>query len=52
MVIDAPKKLARAVGVEAVELSWILEDNKPMRAVLDSLGCREYKRYRIYGKTL
>ena len=52
MVIDAPKKLARAVGVQAVELSWILEDNKPMRAVLDSLGCREYKRYRIYGKTL
>jgi hypothetical protein len=52
MVIDAPKKLARAVGVEAVELSWVLEDNKPMRAVLDSLGCREYKRYRIYGKTL
>lgn len=52
MVIDAPKKLARAVGVQAVELSWILEDNKPMRGVLDSLGCREYKRYRIYGKTL
>lgn len=52
MVIDAPKKLARAVGVEAVELSWVLEDNKPMRAVLDSLGCRQYKRYRIYGKTL
>lgn len=52
MVIDAPKKLARAVGVQAVELSWILEENKPMRAVLDSLGCREYKRYRIYGKTL
>lgn len=52
MVIDAPKKLARALGVQAVELSWILEDNKPMRAVLDSLGCREYKRYRIYGKTL
>ncbi len=52
MVIDAPKKLARAVGVQAVELSWILEDNKPMRAILDSLGCRQYKRYRIYGKTL
>jgi hypothetical protein len=52
MVIDAPKKLARAVGVQAVELSWILEDNKPMRTILESLGCRQYKRYRIYGKTL
>ena len=52
IVIDAPRELGRAMGVEAVELSWILEDNKPMRAILASLGCREYKRYRIYGKTL
>lgn len=52
MVIDAPRKLGRAMGVEAVELSWILEDNKPMRAILDSLGCRQYKRYRIYEKML
>ena len=52
MVIDAPRKLGQAMGVEAVELSWILEDNKPMRAILDGLGCRQYKRYRIYGKTL
>lgn len=51
-VIDAPRKLARSLGVEAVELSWILEDNKAMRAILKGLGCREYKRYRIYGKTL
>ena len=35
-----------------LELSWILEDNKAMRGILDYLGCREYKRYRIYGKTL
>lgn len=52
MVIDAPRELGRAMGVKAAELSWILEDNKPMRAILDSLGCREYKRYRIYEKTL
>ena len=52
MVIDAPRELGRSLGVQAVELSWILEDNKPMRAILAGLGCREYKRYRIYGKTL
>lgn len=52
MVIDAPRKLGQAMGVEAVELSWILEDNKPMRAILDGLGCRQYKRYRIYEKIL
>ncbi len=52
MVIDAPRKLGQAMGVEAVELSWILEDNKPMRAILDGLGCRQYKRYRIFEKIL
>ncbi|PTQ83451.1 hypothetical protein C8R21_101145 [Nitrosospira multiformis] len=52
MVIDAPRELGRAMGVKAMELSWILEDNKPMRAILDSLGCREYKRYRVYQKML
>ena len=52
MVIDAPRQIALSRGVQAVELSWILEDNKAMRGILDYLGCREYKRYRIYGKTL
>jgi hypothetical protein len=52
MVIDAPRELGRTMGVKAAELSWVLEDNKPMRAILNSLGCREYKRYRIYEKPL
>ncbi|MDQ3187058.1 MAG: N-acetyltransferase [Pseudomonadota bacterium] len=52
MVIDAPRQLALSRGVRAVELSWILEDNKAMRGILDSIGSRQYKRYRIYGKTL
>ena len=52
MVIDALGKVGRDWGIRAVELSWILEDNKPMRRMLDSIGCKEYKRYRIYGKTL
>lgn len=52
MVIDAPRQLGLSRGVRAVELSWILEDNKAMRGILDSIGSRQYKRYRIYGKTL
>ncbi len=52
MVIDTPRQIALSRGVRAVELSWILEDNTAMRGILDYLGCREYKRYRIYGKTL
>jgi hypothetical protein len=52
MVIDALGKVGRDWGIQAVELSWILEDNKAMRRMLDSIGCKEYKRYRIYGKML
>ncbi len=52
MLIDAPRHFAVSLGIREAELSWILEDNKPIRAMLDSLGSKEYKRYRIYGKTL
>lgn len=51
-VIDALWQLGRSRGVEGIELSWILEDNRAMRRILDGIGCRQYKRYRIYGKTL
>jgi GNAT superfamily N-acetyltransferase len=39
-------------GVKHVELSWILEDNWGMRAILDGIGAKVYKRYRIFGKAL
>jgi len=52
MLIDAPRHFAVSLGIREAELSWIIEDNKPIRAMLDSLGSKEYKRYRIYGKTL
>ena len=52
MVIDAPRQAGLARGYEAAEMSWILEDNKSMRGILDHLGSKEYKRYRIFGKNL
>jgi len=52
LVIDALREVGRARGIQAVELSWILEDNKSMRRMLEGVGCHEYKRYRIYGKRL
>ncbi len=52
LVIDAPRDAGMAQGFKEVELSWILEDNKSMRAILDNIGCQQYKRYRIFGKTL
>jgi len=51
-VIEAPKKIGLAHGIHEVELSWILEDNLPMRGILNNIGSKAYKRYRIYGKTL
>ncbi|MCX7184218.1 MAG: N-acetyltransferase [Nitrosospira sp.] len=52
MVIDEPRQSALSAGIKEVEMSWILEDNKAMRSILDLIGSRQYKRYRIYGKTL
>jgi hypothetical protein len=39
-------------GIKKLELSWILEDNKGMRNILESIGGRVYKTYRIYDKEL
>jgi hypothetical protein len=52
MIIDRLREGARARGVEKVELSWILEDNLPMRRVIESLGAVPYKTYRYYQKTI
>ncbi len=39
-------------GITGVELSWILEDNQGMRSILERIGSRLYKTYRIYRKRL
>jgi hypothetical protein len=40
------------LGYRRLELSWILENNRPMRSILERLGAKAYKTYRIYGKAL
>lgn len=39
-------------GIEEVEMSWILEDNKAMIRIIEAVGGRAYKRYRIYEKEM
>lgn len=39
-------------GCTEGELSWILEDNLPMRHMIEIFGAHAYKTYRIYGKEL
>jgi len=52
MLIDAVRAPAAKRGIREVEMSWILEDNMGMRNIIESIGGKVYKRYRIYGKEL
>jgi len=38
--------------VKQVEMSWILENNRPMRHMIEELGGVAYKTYRVYEKSL
>jgi GNAT superfamily N-acetyltransferase len=41
------------LGMGRGEMSWILEDNQPMRRILERvLGAVHYRTYRIYGRKL
>ena len=52
LVVRAVKEALWRRGILEVEMSWILEDNKGMRHILEVFGSDLYKRYRIYGKHL
>ena len=52
LLIDAMRREALKAGMERVEMSWILEDNKPMRAIIEAVGSDRYKTYRIYEKRI
>ena len=52
MVIQGVQAPGLKRGIKKVELSWILEDNKGMRDIIESIGGTAYKTYRIYSKDL
>ncbi len=52
LMIDAGATKACALGYERFELSWVLEDNMPMRRISESIGASIYKTYRLYEKAL
>ena len=52
LLIDAVRRESRKLGYRSTELSWILEDNGPMRAIIEAIGGVAYKTYRIYAKDL
>ncbi len=51
-VIHAVRRDLMAKGVTRGELSWVLEDNEPVRRVIETMGGRLGKRYRVYEKAL
>jgi hypothetical protein len=52
IAIHAVRRDLMAKGVERAELSWVLEENRPVRSVIESIGARLGKTYRIYEKAL
>lgn len=51
-LVDAIRREGQKVGITEAEYGWILEDNRPMRHILEDFGARIYKTYRIYSKAL
>ncbi len=52
MVIDEVRKGMVRHGVKTVEMGWILENNSGMRSIIETIGGKEYKKYRVYQKQL
>jgi hypothetical protein len=52
LIINSMREGALPRGLLNVELSWILEDNLPMRRIIEALGSDPYKTYRVYEKVL
>lgn len=51
-VIGAIQHALYTRGAPHCELSWILENNRGMRDIIENIGGKVYKRYRIYQKPL
>jgi hypothetical protein len=42
----------RRYGIRHVELSWVLEGNRPLRRMAEALGATVYRTFRLYEKAL
>lgn len=51
-MIDGIRQAVLDHGGTEVEMGWILEQNKSMRSIIESIGGKLAKRYRIYTKQL
>ena len=51
-MIEAIKHALLRCDMNEVEMGWVLEENKSMRSIIESIGGKLAKRYRIYRKAL
>ena len=52
MTVNQARTAGAKLGIRKIELSWILEDNKGMRSILEAIGARVHKRYRFFSGDL
>jgi hypothetical protein len=52
MLIYSPEERVMERGIEELEFSWILEDNKSVRSMIEMIGGKIAKIYRLYEKSL
>ena len=51
-VIEAVRSWHAEHGAKEAELSWVVEDNRPTHEIIEMVGGRPYKTYRVYEKAL
>ncbi|HEX2479313.1 MAG TPA: hypothetical protein VHK45_08545, partial [Geminicoccaceae bacterium] len=51
-VIEAVRSWHAQHGAREAELSWVVEDNRPTHEIIELVGGRPYKTYRVYEKSL
>ena len=51
-VIEAVRSWHAQHGAREAELSWVVEDNRPAHEIIELVGGRPYKTYRVYEKPL
>ena len=52
LIADRMTEPVRRFGLQRVELSLVLEDNRPMRHVIEAFGCPRVKVFRLYERSL
>ncbi len=51
-VIQAMRQTGLERGIRRAELSWVLDSNDQVKRIIQLVGAKPYKRYRIYEKAL